>query len=477
MRSLKLLNRVLKGNCENLCYVNTTLNLLNSCKDFSYFIQQKVYLEPDNLLQNFPVSEELSKIFTGAVSSATILRSLVATKSNKPHFHTWDQQDITEFHRTLLDVLAEEFRGNDCEEGKSLINKFTGSEILSFEFAQVCRVCQYRPDDKCEEFNILSLDFTSRATGSKLSEIIRDHYVRPDQRQMKCNCPLSDKRQVSVTSSIIQSPDYLLIELRRYKIVAGNQTKSKHIVSLDDILTIPTGEDYVLTAVANHSGETIQSGHYVALVQSEGEWTMVSDNREYPIIRQLVMGPENVLLVYSKIKDDQMMDTNGEEIDILARNLDNVTLTSKSSEPPSEEKVPCLGCGKSYKHIFLHIKGKSCQEKYDIEIEKRKYNFYIAKKMTERRTNSKEKDPEGLAQQERDRASRSRANRKQKDPDALCRYTMIQMINLSQNYDFVTPAFVVLELEPARLALSGGARSALASVKPTLAQMVADKSV
>ena len=57
------------GKCENLCYVNVSLNLLNCCKDFSHFIQHKVYLEPGKLLQNFPVSGELSKIFTGAESS------------------------------------------------------------------------------------------------------------------------------------------------------------------------------------------------------------------------------------------------------------------------------------------------------------------------------------------------------------------------------------------------------------------------
>ena len=50
--------------------------------------------------------------------------------------------------------------------------------------------------------------------------------------------------------------------------------------------------------------------------------------------------------------------------------------------------------------------------------------------------------------------------------------------DLSQNFDFVTsPAFVVLEPEPAGLALSGGARSAMASVKPTFAQMVTDQSI
>ena len=173
------------GKCENLCYVNASLNLLNSCKDFSHFIQHKVYLEPGKLLQNFPVSEELSKIFTGAESSATILRSLVAAKSNKPHLASWDQQDITEFHRTLLDVLAGEFRRNNCEEGRTLISKFSGSEILSFEFAQECRECHYRPDDKCEEFDIVSLDITSRATVSNLSDIIREHYDTPDMRELR----------------------------------------------------------------------------------------------------------------------------------------------------------------------------------------------------------------------------------------------------------------------------------------------------
>ena len=98
-------------------------------------------------------------------------------------------QDITEFHLTLLDVLAGEFRRNNCEEGRSLISKFSGSEILSFEFAQECRECYYRPIDKCEEFDILSLDITYRATVSNnLSDIIREHYDTPDMRELRCNC-------------------------------------------------------------------------------------------------------------------------------------------------------------------------------------------------------------------------------------------------------------------------------------------------
>ena len=149
----------------------------------------------------------------------------------------------------------------------------------------------------------MSLDITSRATVSNLSDIIREHYDTPDMREFRCNCLLSDNKQVSVPSRISQSPEYLFIELRRYRVAAGNQIKSKQVVILDDILTIPSGEDFVLTAVANHSGETIRSGHYVAFVQFDGQWSMVSDNREYPSVRELVTGPENVLLFYSKIQN------------------------------------------------------------------------------------------------------------------------------------------------------------------------------
>ena len=108
----------------------------------------------------------------------------------------------------------------------------------------------------------MSLDITSRATVSNLSDIIREHYDTPDMRELRCNCLLSDNKQVRVTSRISQSPEYLFIELRRYRVAAGNQIKSKQVVILDDILTIPSGEDFVLTAVANHSGETIRSGHF-----------------------------------------------------------------------------------------------------------------------------------------------------------------------------------------------------------------------
>ena len=63
MTSLRLSNRLINGKFENLCYVNSTLNLLHSNKDFASFFQDKKYLELDLDPVDFPISSELSKLF------------------------------------------------------------------------------------------------------------------------------------------------------------------------------------------------------------------------------------------------------------------------------------------------------------------------------------------------------------------------------------------------------------------------------
>ena len=82
MKYLQLSNQIVNKKCENLCYINSSLNLLNLTSEFSQFFQQ-LDLDSSVLLQNFPVSAELSKIFTGAVASAAVLHSTIAEKSKQ----------------------------------------------------------------------------------------------------------------------------------------------------------------------------------------------------------------------------------------------------------------------------------------------------------------------------------------------------------------------------------------------------------
>ena len=89
------------------------------------------------------------------MTSAAVLRSTIAEKSKLPQFLTWNQQDITEFHRVLLDVLETEFKDNNCQEGHVVLEKFIGKEKQNFEFVTECSVCQYKPNDKTEKLSCL----------------------------------------------------------------------------------------------------------------------------------------------------------------------------------------------------------------------------------------------------------------------------------------------------------------------------------
>ena len=398
----------------------TSTRYLKLC-EFSNFFSAKKYIQSNQTDTHFPISDEISKIFTGVVSSATVLRSLVAAKSKKPHLASWKQQDITEFYRALLDVLAGEFERNNCDAGRSLISQFYGSENLSFEFAEVCSVCDYRPDDKSEEFNILSLDVTSCADDDKLSEIIQKHFETPDLREMKCKCPHSNNEEIRVTSNITQPPKFLLIELRRYKIIAGDQVKVQQRLVLDEVLKNISGEDYKILAVVNHKGNTIQSGHYVTnVLADDNNWYHVDDDTALFTIWQLVPNFNNVLLFYSKIEAGMLIESADQDLNKLTENLENVKVT-KPAKSTQEEKVPCLGCNKKYVNIFPHIKGnqKGCRRMYDFEEEKRKYNLKRADIQRKSRERSKEDNPEELAKKERDQFNERRDKKKKENPETL----------------------------------------------------------
>ena len=405
-----------------MCYINASLNLLNLSAEFSSFFQQYSYLESDDLLQSFPVSAELSKIFSGAVKSASVLRSAIAEASEQPRFLTWNQQDITDFHHVLLDVLEEEFKRNNCRTGLEVLDKFLGREKQSLEFVTECRVCQYKPDDKIDNFDILSLDISANETSRKLTDIVQEHFSKLDEREMRCQCPDSADKTVRVTSSISQAPDNLVIELRRYRIVADNQYKSIQIVRLEDVLTLPTGEEYRLMGVTDHRGATIQSGHYVTFVKSGSDWFLVNDSIVTKVNRDYVTSQDNVLLLYSKYENNQNQNEIFDEISSLSDKLRNVNIDQPSTTETktATERIPCLCCGKKYKHIFPHIKGNGpCQEKYDIEEEKKKYNAIRAEITRMSKARAREKDPDKYAEKKRSADSRSRSKRKEADPEGF----------------------------------------------------------
>ena len=422
MTSLRLSNRLINGKFENLCYVNATLNLLHSNKDFASFFKDKKYLELDQDPVNYPISSEISKLFNphdGGVKSAAELRRLIAVQSDQPQFATWDQQDVTEFLRTFLDVLGAEFTRNNCESGQSLTGKFTGREQLNIQFEIVCLTCRYKPVDKIEQLDILSLDIVSSKSGSNLSQIIHQHYGKSEERELKCLCPDTDNKQVNVVTSMVQGPEYLIIELRRYRIVAGNQSKSKQVVNIDQVMTLPSGDQYSLLSAVDHQGDTIQSGHYLAFVKSGKFWYLVNDNIVKRVSFKSLSSSDNILLLYSKSvtemvpsEPESVMVPSEPESMLVHSEPESMLVDSKPESPAMKAKETCLKCGKKYQHIFRHIQGNdNCKEKYDFNAERMRYNKFISESKNRSKAKAKLADPEKFKVQNRSRVKESRESK------------------------------------------------------------------
>ena len=218
---------------------------------------------------------------------------------------------------------------------------------------------------------------------------------------MKCLCPGTDNRPVNVHTSMVQGPEYLFIELRRYRILAGNQSKSKQVVNIDQVMTLPCGEQYSLLSVVDHQGDSIHSGHYVAFVKSGKFWYLVNDSDVKRVAFKSLSSPDNILLLYSKsliemvisepetvVVDSQpepsvmvssKPESSANESEMVTSQPESMLINPKPESSAKKAKETCLKCGKQYQHIFRHIQGNDiCREKYDFNAERLKYNKFIS---------------------------------------------------------------------------------------------------
>ena len=111
---LRLFNTTSKRHSKvserNACFVNGSLQLINSVPDVrSYFVEEKFRTDDS---QQFPICDQISEIFrasTDIVSSAGKVRELVA--SSRPEYgylNKGDHQDLTVFLMIMLDLIDKE---------------------------------------------------------------------------------------------------------------------------------------------------------------------------------------------------------------------------------------------------------------------------------------------------------------------------------------------------------------------------------
>lgn len=192
--------------------------MLASIKAIRTFFIERKYLNSEVQIANaqYTISDTLHDILSsdGQIEvSCNNLRSIVAEKSGKRDLSNGGQHDCQEFHVTLVDCLEKEFQEAECQPGLELMKMFYGDEVRQRVYVDPCaRRC--RPDDVPQKFSNLSLNVVKCRSGIKLETLIKDHFDKGDNLEMRCGCTPFN-RQVQVTTQIVRAPDVLIIDLKR----------------------------------------------------------------------------------------------------------------------------------------------------------------------------------------------------------------------------------------------------------------------
>ena len=115
---MKLVNNTGCKSERNACFVNTALQLLYSISRMQTFFKMKEYKLPSESKRQMKICDEVARLFNSDgnyVSSAAVLRQLVATKSGRMYLADGTQQDTVEFLITLLQEVEEEVSQENWE--------------------------------------------------------------------------------------------------------------------------------------------------------------------------------------------------------------------------------------------------------------------------------------------------------------------------------------------------------------------------
>jgi hypothetical protein len=188
---MKLVNNTGQKSEKNICFVNTSLQLLRSIAIVKDFFQKRLY-RSDNDGPTMPICDELSRLVTNSGQfSASVLRSLVGRSSGKLYLCDGTQQDPVEFLTILLQQVDKEIPVTNWD-GKAFLQKFWGTEKTERKFLNnyggTCTVCKALPRTEEESVHIIRLNIPDTGSVVTLNSIIENHYQEnSDLIMMKCS--------------------------------------------------------------------------------------------------------------------------------------------------------------------------------------------------------------------------------------------------------------------------------------------------
>ena len=164
---------------QNLCFVNSVLQLLYSIDEFRLFF---LSVEAPGFSASFPVCREIAKLFSSKGEyevSASELRRIVGLTSQKSYLANGGQQDAEEFLRTLIEQLMVELPAGHTF--LPLLQSFWGKEKNIRKFLDTpdgkCPRCMTYPGSSDEPFFTMKVKVLEYDCKFTLSSLVDRYYA------------------------------------------------------------------------------------------------------------------------------------------------------------------------------------------------------------------------------------------------------------------------------------------------------------
>ena len=210
-------------------------------------------------------------------------------------------------------LLLSEMRTDRGENSDLIETLFYGAEKTLYLFKGTedgsCPSCNKFNREVEEEFLMLKLPLPDSATEIPLSSLIKSYSETEENVEKKCenccthaaNCPQSGvckNHPVARQTKLTRIGKFLIIQLKRYSPRKKKQTK----IITEQLLEI-NNQKYTLACVVEHTGRSINAGHYTCIIRDQNRWMNCDDNKSKEEDPSKIFrgNGDSYLLIYKKI--------------------------------------------------------------------------------------------------------------------------------------------------------------------------------
>lgn len=282
------------ANCGNSCYINSVIQFLAASDDFVNALEKHVQTHNDD-----PILTKFSDLIQKLKRKEEITEIDIVPLVDPDRFNQGEQQDASEFLNSYLEKIqlpSFELKSTNVYKyklKKEMITQYSKEFFhqqpeVTYMLIPMGYLYEYQTNIKLQK--LLEDQYITFSDTEDVIDDIKDDIKRKRNITDITNSQINNEYTIQKKSRLTKLSDNIIIELGRYRNQNGQLGKVKTRVMIPQNFIIDfspyvenpeqTPLNYRLTGVILHrgSGESLRSGHYIAIIFKNGTWYELNDS-------------------------------------------------------------------------------------------------------------------------------------------------------------------------------------------------------